>query len=336
MSVIQKLASNLTLAQDLSPDSRDREAKGRFKATFQLIGSKPGKTLLLSLIGSIFFLPLIILLGFVLPQEITQLQNAVNISGGLGFGYASTSQAVINDLVNQIFDLKQKYVLCYVAPSCLIAGLGLSGVYNVLRNMIWEAKSRLFRDFFMGIKRHWYKFMVCFLVIGVIATGFAYSVLELVQSYSTQVTPNAIWWVLTIVLGLLAIIVAMYFMVLIPMFITYKFDNSAAKNISITMKNAGIIMLLSPIQTLFIVVLLAAPFALMFTSFGVVWLVLFALYGVSLYVIAHIHYSQFLTDSYIAYLYNRNIEIEKKAKEKPSKPKQNNAKKAPGYKRKKK
>lgn len=336
MSVIQKLASKLTLSPDLSPDSRDREAKGRFKSCFQLIGMKPGKTLLLSLLGALFFAPILILFGFILPNEIYEVQESVKIIGDLGFGYGASSQETINALVSQLYDLRRSYVLYFVTPSCLLAGLGLSGVYNALRNMIWDVKSRVFRDFFVGIKRHWYKFMVCMLILGLIATGFAYSVLELVEASAINAPANAIWWVLTIVLGIVGLLVSMYFMVLIPMFITYKFDASSAKNFGITLKNAGIITLLSPIQTLIVTILLAAPFALMFTRAYAVWLVCFLLYGVAFYIICHINYSQFLTDSYIAYLYNRNIVLEKKAKEKENKPKNKPQKKPQGYKRKKK
>ncbi len=89
--------------------------------------------------------------------------------------------------------------------------------------MLWQTKVKLFKHFFRGIKNNWYKFMLSFAWLGALATGFACSLIIILKETALNGGANAGWWVLTIFIGILALLSALYMMVGQGMYVTYKF-----------------------------------------------------------------------------------------------------------------
>ncbi len=114
-------------------------------------------------------------------------------------------------------------------------------------------------------------------------------------------------------MGIIGLLAAMYSMILLPMLVTYKYDTKWYKNFAICLKNSGIIVCISPLQIMFVTLLIAAPMALCLIKSIALWIVvILGVYGIVFYVLTNIAYSQFYSDNYIFFLYNRNMEEAKK------------------------
>lgn len=320
MSMTTTLASKLTVAHDLSPDSRDRNYKGRIKQMFGVFSAHPLKTMGVSALGAIFFLPLLAVLVVILPYiiEPSILAN-YKFVGDLGMGYGATSAAYAAEALTKIYNARILYSLCII-PGLMIGSIGMAGAYNVMRNYLWDVDTHVFRDFFKGIARHWYKFLITFTVLGIIATGAVCSILEIVKYTSIQGSCPAIWWVLAVFACLLGLVAIMYCIVTVPMFVTYRFSDKPMQNFGICLKNGALLTLINSVQILIMAVIFVAP-CLLFLINTIVWFVVVVLivYGFAFYAVMNIAYSQFLTDNFIAYLYNKQVADELKAKAKANK-----------------
>ena len=321
MSMVQTLANEFTLAADLSPVDRDRNYKGRIRQIFSTLSAHPGKSLLINLMGVVFWAPLFILFLYILPYIIeTNVLANYTFAGSLGIGYGASSPEYINKAIQELYIQRIIFSASYVLPCVMFASIGMSGVYNCMRNMFWEVECKIVKHFFVGIKRHWYKFLIVYTVLGAIATGFTVALLEIRMAYAIGVAPNAGWWVMIVLLGIIALIAVMYSIILIPMLVTYKYDQSWYKNFAICLKNAGIIVCISPLQIMLVSIFISAPLALCLIPSISIWIVIIiALYGIAFYVLITLAYSQFYSDNYIYYLYNRSLEDAKKQQAKEAK-----------------
>ena len=321
MSMVQTLASKLTLTTDLSPVDRDRNYKGRIRQIFSTISAHPLQTLLINLLGVVFWAPLFILIFYVLPYvgEAGVLAN-YSFAGSLGIGYGATDPAIISQAIQELYDVRILYTACYVIPCVMFASIGMSGVYNCMRNLLWGVECKTLKHFFVGIKRHWYKFLIVYTVLAAIAVGFLVSLLNIRAGFETGYGASAGWWVLMIFIGILGLLAAMYSMILLPMLVTYKYDTKWYKNFAICLKNSGIIVCISPLQIMFVTLLIAAPMALCLIKSIALWIVvILGVYGIVFYTLTNIAYSQFYGDNYIYFLYNSNLEEAKKQQAKEAK-----------------
>ena len=125
---------------------------------------------------------------------------------------------------------------------------------------------------------------------------------------------------LLIFMGIIGLLAAMYSMILLPMLVTYKYDSKWYKNLGICLKNSAIIVGISPIQILFVTLLISAPMALCLIKSAALWVVVaLGVYGIVFYTLTNIAYSQFYADNYIYFLYNRGQEEMKKQQAKEAK-----------------
>ena len=321
MSMVQTLASKLTLTPDLSPVDRDRNYKGRIKQIFSTLSQHPVKGLLVSLMGTLFWAPLIAVFLFVLPYIINSVVlSGYNFTGSLGIGYSASSAEYIGSAIRDIYTTRIQYTCYYLLPSIMFASIGMAGVYNCMRNLLWDVECNILKTFFLGIKRHWYKFLIVYTVLGALALGFVTSLLEIRMAYAMGISANAGWWVLLIFSGILALLAAVYSMILVPMLVTYKYDKVWYKNLGICLKNSAIIVCISPLQILIVTIIVALPLALtLIPAVSTFMVIVIALYGIAFYALLDIAYSQFYCDNYIYFLYNKNQEEAKKQQAKEAK-----------------
>lgn len=320
MNYVQKLASHLTLADDLSPDSRDREYKGRIKQCFSQFMFKPVKSMGVSFMAALFFAPMLAVFIFLMQKDLNELMATFNIYNEMGLMYSATSADVLNANIKAVFDLKQQYMLIYFIPGMMLGGIGMSGAFNCARNILWNTNPKLFRDFFVGIKRHWYKYLISWTILAVEILGFVWALLEILEGHYTGLGASPWAWVLIIASGLIGLITIMYYIVLQGMFVTHKYAPKAGENLKHTLKNSAILALINPLQILLLVIVLAAPFALCFIDIiGEVVYVCAALGGLCLYPIINIQYSLYLSDNFTYYLYSHQVAKEKKKEDKKSK-----------------
>ncbi|MDE6758075.1 MAG: hypothetical protein K2J89_02195 [Clostridia bacterium] len=319
MSVTNKLAANLVLTRDLSPEGRTILYKGRIRQAMQTISVNMTKLVLLNLIMVVACVPLIVMIMYYQNMQEAAILSGMNFSTGIGIGFGVQDDTV--SALSQIYDVRLKVYGISIFPTCLLFGLFASGLYYCCRNMLWGANVKIFKHFLRGIKSHWYKFVLSFAWLGALATGFACSLIMILKETAVNGQANAGWWVLVVFIGIIALASAMYMLVGNGMYVCYRYKmKEYIKNTS-----SLVLMMIGP--TLTVTLFFSGVMALFFVNLiGLFLLVFMALIGFSAFAVFSLAFSQYACDNTIGYMYEEQLKIKRKEQEKQAKAK-NQAKK---------
>jgi len=319
MSAVNKLANNLILKRDLSPEGREINYKGRIRQVMHVISANMTKLVLLNLIMVLACAPMIVLFGYYMRAHQSDIIAGLNFSSGIGVGFGVSDDSLA--AIERIYDFRLKLFGFSLLPCSLLAGLFASGLYYCCRNLLCGANVKIFKHFFRGIKAHWYKFMLSFAWLGVLATGFACSLIMLLKETALYGHANAGWWVLVIVIGLIALLSALYMMIGNGMYVCYKYKMKEY------IVNTASLVLLMIVPTILITVFLSGVMALSFINMVAIFILVFmALIGFSALAMFNLAFSQYVCDNMIGYMYEEELKVKQKEQEKLAKQK-NQAKK---------
>ena len=314
MSAINNLAGKLVLKRDLSPEGRITNYKGRIRQAIQAISANMTKLVLLNLIMVIACAPLIATYFWMRSKEMSAVagmnfSTGIGVSAGLNMVQDNTVQAI-----TEIYNIRLMGYGLSIFPTCLLVGLFASGLYYCCRNMLWGAGVKIYKHFFRGIKANWYKFMISFAWLGALATGFACSLIKVLKDTAVNGSANAGWWILMIFIGILALLSAVYMIVGQGMYVTYRYK---MKEYII---NTCCLTLIMIVPALIVTVFFAGVMALSFVKIlGTFLLVVMALIGFSAFAMFNLSFSQYCSDSMIAYLYEEEEKAKIKEQEKQAK-----------------
>lgn len=141
---------------------------GAFKAYKD--DSKP--LLKASLYFLIFIAPLLVLMLYGLNAMMdVALASSYNFMGNIGIGYPGTVDSLVLAKAAQL-GVYQIFLLYFYAGA-VISSLGMAGLGNVARKVIWHEpiKKYVAKPFFKGIKKHWWKYLITVAVGGAVALG---------------------------------------------------------------------------------------------------------------------------------------------------------------------
>ena len=156
--------------------------------------------------------------------------------------------------------------------------------------------------------------MLSFAWLGALATGFACSLIIILKETALNGGANAGWWVLTIFIGILALLSALYMMVGQGMYVTYKFKMKEY------IVNTCCLTLLMILPVIIVTLFFSGVMALSFVSIiGMFILVIMVMIGFSAFAIFSLAFSQYATDNFIAYLYEEEQKAIIKEQEKQAK-----------------
>ena len=306
--ILNTLAGKLTLARDLSPEGREINYKGRIRQAMGVVSQNMTKLVLLNIFLVIACVPMIVLFGYYMQVQENAILAEMNFSSGIGIGYGIVDNTP--EATAAIYDFRLKLFGASLIPCLLLVGLFASGVYYCCRNMLWGAQVKIWKHFFRGIKMHWYKFLLSFAWLGILATGFTCSLIMILKNTAIYGAANAGWWVLTIFIGIVALLSAMYMLIGQGMYVCYRFKMKDY------IKNTSILVMVLVVPTLFVTAVFAGFIALSFVSLiGMFMLIYMALLGVSVYVVLNIAYSQYVCDNMIGYLYQEDVKAKQKEQE---------------------
>ena len=319
MSLTNKLAENLVVSRDLSPEGRTILYKGRIREAIQVISTNMTKLVLLNLIMVVACVPLIVMVMYYQNTQEAAILSGMNFSTGIGIGFGVQDDTVT--ALSQIYDVRLKVYGITIFPTCLLFGLFASGLYYCCRNMLWGANVKIWKHFFRGIKAHWYKFVLSFAWLGALATGFACSLIMILKETAVNGQSNAGWWVLVVFIGVIALLSAMYMLVGNGMYVCYRYKMKEY------IKNTSSLVLMTIVPTLIITLFFSGAMALFFVNIiNVFLLVVMVMIGFSAFAVFSLAYSQYVSDNTIGYMYEEQLKIKKKEQEKQAKAK-NQAKK---------
>ncbi|MBD5086624.1 MAG: hypothetical protein HDT32_04620 [Clostridiales bacterium] len=320
MSETNKLVENLVVERDLSPEGRDVLYKGRIRQAMQVMSTNMTKLVLLNLIMLVACVPMIVMVMYYLTKQESNILAGMNFSTGIGIGFGVQDDTI--SAISQIYDARLKVYGIMIFPTCLLFGLFASGLYYCCRNMLWQTNVKVWKHFFRGIKNNWYKFILSFAWLGALATGFACSLIMILKETAVNGQASALWWVLVVVFGIIALASAMYMLVGNGMYVCYRFKMKEY------IKNTSSLVLLTFVPTLMVTVFFSGVMALSFAGqlIRVLILIVMVMIGFSAYAVFSLAFSQYVTDNTIGYMYEEQIKIKRKEQEKQAKAK-NQAKK---------
>lgn len=319
MSETNKLVDNLVIARDLSPEGREIIYKGRIRQAIQVISANTTKMVLLNLIMVVACVPLIVMVMYYLNKQEATILSGMNFSTGIGIGYGVQDDTV--SALSQIYDARLKVYGLTIFPTCLLFGLFASGLYYCCRNMLWGTNVKIWKHFFRGIKAHWYKFLMSFAWLGALATGFACALIMILKDTAVNGQANALWWVIAVFVGIIALASAMYMLVGNGMYVCYRFKMKEY------IKNTSSLVLFTFVPTLMVVLFFSGVMALFFAKIiSVFLLIVMLMIGFSAFAVLSLAFSQYVCDNTIGYMYEEQLKIKRKEQEKQAKAK-NQAKK---------
>lgn len=311
MSAVNNIAKKLVLKRDLSPEGRVTNYKGRIRQAMAAISVNMTKLVLLNLLMVVACAPLIATYFVMRSQEAAAVAG-LNFSTGIGVGFGVSDDTLL--AIERIYDIRLMGYGLAILPTCLLVGLFASGLYYCCRNMLWNTKVKVVKHFFRGIKNNWYKFMLSFAWLGALATGFACSLIKVLKDTALNGSANAGWWVLMIFIGILALLSALYMMIGQGMYVTYKFKMKEY------IVNTCCLTLLMILPALIVTIFFSGVMALSFVSIiGMFILVVMVMIGFSAFAMFNIAFSQYATDTFIAYLYEEEQKAILKEQEKQAK-----------------
>lgn len=317
--VLNNLAGKLVLQRDLSPEGREINYKGRIREAMSVVSQNMTKLVLLNIFMIIACIPLIVLFGYYMQVQESSILSGFNFSSGIGIGYGIADNTM--EATEAIYNFRLKLFGISLLPCFLLVGIFASGVYYCCRNMLWGAQVKILKHFFRGIKMHWYKFLLSFAWLGILATGFTCTLIMILKDTALYGGANAGWWVLIVFIGIVALLSAMYMLVGQGMYVCYRYKMKDY------VKNTCILTMIMIVPTLFVTAVFAGFVALSFVSMiGLFLLIYFALLGISVYVVLNISFSQYVCDNMIGYLYQEDVKAKKREQERLAK-ERNQAKK---------
>lgn len=298
------LIYRLTMGKDNLPDFTPDKLPGtRFQLFKDVFFNRIGAMVKINLLVLLFSLPAIAWMVIMFIGKKTD-GSLLPYSGNVGIGYP-----VVND-VSALgewrafqFDMQTYLVLI---PCLMVAGIGLSGAFYVMRRLAWGEGISVAGHFFHGIKTNFFPFLYSSLFAGV----SLFLLMANIGIYNQMTHIHVAWRIIGIAISVIQFVLLFSMLIfLTTQAVTYKLKtwalikNSFLFAIALLPTNI-LILLLSAIPVILLLVLPG-----MFTIFG---LFIFALLGFSYIILvwtvyAHWAYDKFINDRVEGAVKNRGM-----------------------------
>ncbi len=206
------------------------------------------------------------------------LGGTYNFMAGIGVGYPGIGDSISQAVAVQQWQVYEPIFLMTVAAA-FICSIFMPGLfYCVKRCYHQDSFKKIVITFFMGVKKYWWKFMICvFVGLGIVAAmGTSFFYLRSQQSLGTAGAGAYCAVVFTWIIGAP--------LLLIPMTMMTQFTQYNLSFIQ-TLKNALVFIFNTPFTVIFTGIFCAAPLFLMFTTLVVkiIAFIIIALAGYTLW-----------------------------------------------------
>ena len=231
------------------------------------------------------------------------LGGTYNFMAGIGVGYPGIGDSISQAVAVQQWQVYEPIFLMTVAAA-FICSIFMPGLfYCVKRCYHQDSFKKIVITFFMGVKKYWWKFMICvFVGLGIVAAmGTSFFYLRSQQSLGTAGAGAYCAVVFTWIIGAP--------LLLIPMTMMTQFTQYNLSFIQ-TLKNALVFIFNTPFTIIFTGIICAGPLFLMFTTLVVkiIAFIIIALAGYTLWALWLTALGKRSMDRCIAY---RNADLKK-------------------------
>lgn len=245
------LIYRLTMGKDNLPDFTPDKLPGtRFQVFKDVFKNRLGAIVKINLLVLLFALPAI---AWVVIVNIMKSMDGLLLpySGNIGFGYPVIKDIIGSGQVRAFwFDVQMYLVLI---PCIMVASIGLSGAFYVMRRLVWGEGITVFGHFFRGIKANFFPFLWSSLFVGV----SLFLVMFNFKVYDTM-NINIVWQVIGIAMSIIQ-----FFLVLsMAIFLTTQAVTYKLKTWGL-IKNSFLFALALLPQNLIILILTAIPIVIL-------------------------------------------------------------------------
>ena len=308
------LIYRLTMGKDNLPDFTPDKLPGtRFQLFKDVFFNRFGALVKINLLVLLFCLPAIA--WMVIMYMIKQADGSLlPYSGNIGAGTGIPVTDVIRLGQTRAFQFDMQTYLVLI-PCIMVASIGLSGAFYVMRRLVWGEGTSVAGHFFHGIKANFLPFLWSSLFAGI----SLFLVMANIGIYNNMTQVHIAWRVVGIAVSVIQFVLLLSMLIfLTTQAVTYKLKTWALiKNsflFAIALLPTNLIMLiLSAIPVLLLLILPG-----FFTMFA---LLIFALFGFSYIILiwtvyAHWAYDKFINDRVEGAVKNRGMYKKTEADEK--------------------
>lgn len=310
---IKKIYTHLSVG----PEIRDEQPKGvypkgRFKQVFDTFSAEMNSLMRVNIWFLLFLLPLLAVLvwysNFIVAKTVVQF----NFMGNIGIGYPGGSDDAVKGLV-AVYNAYQS-VLFIALPAIVIMALGIAGAFNCYKKFLWGEKVAVTKDFFIGIKKFWHKYIIVFSINALLILAEGSIVIYFLKA--SALGNAGVWqWILLIGVSLVIYLLLYVNMMLLPM--VCAIDLPIVKQV----KNAFLLSFDYAILGIPLSLLLMVPIVLLFATnsflnvllYMVMLMFGFILYGLSFTAFGHLAFDNILTPLYNATIAPKNTRSSKKS-----------------------
>ena len=303
---VRSIFKKLTLA----PETREEEKKGeypggRWKQITDTMKAEQNGLMRVSLWLILYLLPLIAVIVYAIPVMVDKVAGSYNFMGNVGIGYPGTSDSIIV-AKTAIYDTYAKLMLLII-PCGLFLAVGLSGAFNCAKKYLWGEKVLPTKDFYRGVKKYYFKFLVLTLLSMALIAGVG-EVTVWLQKCRLTGNNEVIAWILTVLSYIVALLLLTVNVFAMPSAVTYKIS------LTDTVKNAAILDSRLLLISVGIVLMCCAPVAILLLGGGNILTflvyVLMVMFGFSFIILSMSALAQFSFDNVINPLYSETqVEI---------------------------
>ncbi|MBO4572482.1 MAG: hypothetical protein J5762_01770 [Clostridia bacterium] len=267
---------------------------GRWAYGADIFRSNLSKIIGLNLMMLVFVAPIAYFLFVRYSQQFT-LAHSAPFAGNVGVGYTPFPNLValeesINLDINMYFFLKLPLMALWL-------GIGLSGGMYVMRNICWGEEVRLFKDFWLGIKRNIVPVTITTILFSIVFAS-AFIAISYVD-YSGATAGGKTWYqiVFKVLLIIAAVYVSLWFMTMLSLNVTYKGGY-------FSMMRNGVLLttVLLPVNIFFAAFALL-PFVFFFIGSS------FLLFGAMAVIIIGVSFFMFVWTAYSQWVYDKFVNI---------------------------
>ncbi len=307
------------------------EGLGRFKYFWSVGRRRNSSILIANLMFILFALPLVALIVTVTVAGVENIayflekMTAPYLMTNVGFGISDSAYtfADVSRYISNVY-----YIVFAIAGAAVfIMSIGLSGMMPLCMNFIlgdtfFSKKDnygndvpRAIKEFFWGVKRYWWQFMIVGAMMLVLVAGIGNVFVYFISSFKLGEAGVGHWFMI-IFAGIIALFGLMYLLHLMPTIVLYDmpFKNK--------MKNSLVFTFQMFVQNLLIVAVFSVPFillALTNTIVSAIVLAVLLVYGSKYYCLTMCNYEQYLSEKIIVPVYNAKFNPVKQKKNKKAK-----------------
>lgn len=294
------LIYRVTMGRDDMPDFTPAKLPGTRWGLFKdVFFNRFGAMVKISLLTTLFCVPMIAWL--IIMYFVRQVDGAmIPYSGNIGIGYPVVIDAQSIGVARAFYYDMAMYV--GMIPWLLVAGIGFSGAFYVMKLLAWGEGVSVTSNFWKGIRQNWKKFFVFFLFAAFSAFLYMFNLSS--YSYLTDM-PDFLR-----TMSLIFATIQFVLMLIIMMFLTTQSVMYTSK-MGALFKNSILFAIALLPQNLFFLVLSLLPIviiSLLSLDISIFLWIAFALVGFSYVILVWTVYAHWAYDKYI----NGKIKAEKR------------------------